>query len=278
MTKSNLERKTDDNVQRVQFTARADPDEIMAFDAALGGSGRTPSFPLTYPIRWLMRPEIREAVGFTIGPQPIHVSQSFEYMTPLDIGADYRIQITIQPDGAPSQRVTLRGAAYGQNDQLVLQLETILYPASALALYARPKAPQTRKSDMPEFAVAPIDAAQTERYAVAAGDDNRLHSDANFARSLGLDGPIVHGMLIMGLLPRALSTWCSSARVERLSTMFICPVPVGSGLFIGGRITPAPDPAGQHRRIARLFARTDRDQFACLGEAVLTVDPSAQSA
>jgi acyl dehydratase len=41
---------------------------------------------------------------------------------------------------------------------------------------------------------------QIAAYADASGDHNPIHLDADFARSVGLPGVIVHGMLQMGLM------------------------------------------------------------------------------
>jgi len=43
---------------------------------------------------------------------------------------------------------------------------------------------------------------QIAAYAAASGDNNPIHLDDEFARSVGLPGVIAHGMLQMGLLAR----------------------------------------------------------------------------
>lgn len=46
----------------------------------------------------------------------------------------------------------------------------------------------------------PISRVQLAQYAGASGDLNPLHLDDDFAKKVGLDGAIAHGMLIMGFL------------------------------------------------------------------------------
>lgn len=46
----------------------------------------------------------------------------------------------------------------------------------------------------------PITKVQLVKYAGASGDFNPLHTDDEFARSIGMDGVVAHGMLIMGFL------------------------------------------------------------------------------
>lgn len=48
--------------------------------------------------------------------------------------------------------------------------------------------------------IPPVTKVQLVKYAGASGDFNPLHTDDEFARSIGMDGVIAHGMLIMGFL------------------------------------------------------------------------------
>jgi len=55
---------------------------------------------------------------------------------------------------------------------------------------------------IPELKVTP-DKYLTYRYAGASGDFNPIHIDAEFAKAVGLPGPILHGLYMMGLVARA---------------------------------------------------------------------------
>ncbi|MYL47589.1 dehydratase [Virgibacillus halodenitrificans] len=46
----------------------------------------------------------------------------------------------------------------------------------------------------------PVTKVQLVKYAGASGDFNPLHTDDEFAKKVGMDGAIAHGMLIMGFL------------------------------------------------------------------------------
>jgi acyl dehydratase len=46
---------------------------------------------------------------------------------------------------------------------------------------------------LPELRVTP-DAGLTKRYAEASGDPNPIHTDPEFAKSVGLPGVILHGL------------------------------------------------------------------------------------
>src|SRR5436309_15642540 len=60
----------------------------------------------------------------------------------------------------------------------------------------RPGAP------LPELRVTP-DAELTRRYAAASGDPNPIHTDEDFARSVGLPRTILHGLYSMAQVARA---------------------------------------------------------------------------
>jgi acyl dehydratase len=55
---------------------------------------------------------------------------------------------------------------------------------------------------IPELRVTP-DAGLTKRYAEASGDPNPIHTDEEFARSVGLPGCILHGLYSMAQVARA---------------------------------------------------------------------------
>jgi acyl dehydratase len=55
---------------------------------------------------------------------------------------------------------------------------------------------------IPELRVTP-DAGLTKRYAEASGDPNPIHTDEEFAKSVGLPGCILHGLYSMAQVARA---------------------------------------------------------------------------
>ncbi len=70
-----------------------------------------------------------------------------------------------------------------------------------------------------------IDRARLVRYAGASGDFNPIHWNDLFAREVGLDGVIAHGMLTMGIAGAALETWVGDpGRIKSFGTRFSRPV------------------------------------------------------
>src|SRR5919106_842862 len=55
---------------------------------------------------------------------------------------------------------------------------------------------------IPELKVTP-DGGLTKRYAEASGDPNPIHTDEDFAKSVGLPGVILHGLYSMAQVAKA---------------------------------------------------------------------------
>ena len=78
-------------------------------------------------------------------------------------------------------------------------------------------------------------------YASASGDQNPIHQDETFAKSVGLPDVIAHGMLTMALAGKYLSDIAGSQSVIEFSAKFIKPVVVPAetdvSLIISGKVT-----------------------------------------
>lgn len=75
-----------------------------------------------------------------------------------------------------------------------------------------------------------IDRELLKKYADASGDQNPIHQDEAFAKSVGLPDVIAHGMLTMALVGKFVSDWAGgSAKVKEFSARFTKPVVVPAG-------------------------------------------------
>ena len=73
----------------------------------------------------------------------------------------------------------------------------------------------------------PVSRATLVAYANASGDQNPIHQDESFARSVGLPDVIAHGMWTMGASGTVVSDWAGDAgRVVEFGTRFTKPVVV----------------------------------------------------
>jgi len=77
-------------------------------------------------------------------------------------------------------------------------------------------------------------------YANASGDQNPIHQDEAFAKSVGLENVIAHGMFTMALAGRYVSALLGSAAVREFSARFVKPVVVPADtdveLIVSGKV------------------------------------------
>ena len=77
---------------------------------------------------------------------------------------------------------------------------------------------------LPEH-VFTIDRELLKAYADASGDQNPIHQNEEFARSVGLPNVIAHGMLTMALAGKYVTDWAGgAAQVHEFSARFVKPV------------------------------------------------------
>jgi len=83
-----------------------------------------------------------------------------------------------------------------------------------------------------------VTAEDMKAYADVSGDQNPLHQDEAFARSVGFDGIIAHGMFTMGHMAACIIEWSGGdpATVVQLSAQFRAPVFMGERIDAGGRV------------------------------------------
>jgi len=102
-------------------------------------------------------------------------------------------------------------------------------------------------------------------YANASGDQNPIHQDETFAKSVGLPDVIAHGMLTMALAGKYLSDIAGSQSVIEFSAKFIKPVVVPAdsdvSLVISGKVTDVVD------GIAKIELLAMCDEIKVLGMA-----------
>ena len=104
---------------------------------------------------------------------------------------------------------------------------------------------------------------QIQAYADAADDHNPIHLDPDFARSVGLPGTLAHGMIELGILAEAISTWAGgSANLRSLSCRFSKPLQAGDTIICTGTVVAVDASEG----IATLDVGASSDR----GDRVLT--------
>jgi len=100
---------------------------------------------------------------------------------------------------------------------------------------------------------------QVNAYADASGDNNPIHLDPQFARSVGLPGTIAHGMLEMGILAEAIASWAGgNANLLSLSCRFSKPLLPGDTIICTGTVVSVDDSGVATLEVAASSDRGDR--------------------
>jgi hypothetical protein len=111
-------------VQLGPFSVRAERTKIEAYRSATRTGGQ--DVPPAFPICWLGEPEIRAAVEKACGTRlPLHEGQTFEYERPLEMGAEYRLLLSLREEADPP-RLALKGECRTPTGELCLRIETLL--------------------------------------------------------------------------------------------------------------------------------------------------------
>lgn len=76
-------------------------------------------------------------------------------------------------------------------------------------------------TDMPEFVTVPLSRTHLVRYAGASGDFNPIHHDQTFVNMVGMKNIIAHGMLIMGVVGEAITSWIGNKNLKKFNVRFL---------------------------------------------------------
>ena len=122
-----------------------------------------------------------------------------------------------------------------------------------------------------ELVKGPVTTTQLVMYAGASGDFNRIHYDADFARSAGHPSVIAHGMLTMGFAGQLLTEWGGPrCDVRSLSARFVAPVHPGDTVTLAGVAESVEQEAGA-RRVSIAFRGAVGDREVIVGRGVVRV-------
>ena len=89
---------------------------------------------------------------------------------------------------------------------------------------------------LPPLTTAPITETQLVRYSGASGDFNPIHTVPHVAEAAGLGGVIGHGMLVMGLVGRAITGWVGIAALRQFGVRFTGITRPGQVITITGKV------------------------------------------
>jgi 3-hydroxybutyryl-CoA dehydratase len=104
-----------------------------------------------------------------------------------------------------------------------------------------------------------------DRYALASGDGNPLHTDPQFAAQTMFGGTIAHGMLILAYLSEMMTAAFGQAWLSggRLKVRFKAPARPGDTVSAVGHVVRAEG----GRTVCAVECRNQRDEVLLSGEA-----------
>ncbi|MBN2284581.1 MAG: dehydratase [Deltaproteobacteria bacterium] len=112
---------------------------------------------------------------------------------------------------------------------------------------------------MPELVKGPLQKLQFVMYAGASGDFNPLHTDDDFAKAVGMkNGAISHGMLVMGIVGQAVSSWVPQKYLKKFGVRFAGMTQQNSTITVSGTVTDKRVENGENIITCDLLAK-DQD-------------------
>lgn len=124
-------------------------------------------------------------------------------------------------------------------------------------------------AQFPPLAVGPISPETVRQFSLTQRDFNPIHVSAAAAQAAGFNGPIVHGVFIIGQFERLIRSW-QAMDIVSLQGRFLRPVSVGAVLVLSGRVLQKMDDALS----LRLLAKDEGGSLVAIGEARLRITSS----
>ena len=91
--------------------------------------------------------------------------------------------------------------------------------------------------EIPEINIGPFNQNDLVKYAKASGDFNPIHLDIEFAKTMGLDNVIAHGMLIMAHLGKSIANSNSVSFLKHFGVQFCSLIRLQEELICKGEVS-----------------------------------------
>jgi len=130
--------RVSDAIRVGPFNVRIEQREIEEFVKALSPNGvnetRLGRVPLTFPIRWLAFPAVRDAVLAFSRAAPmllVQESQTFDYVESLEVDRDYTFTVEIHREVSPPHQIVIDSTIDDTAGRRVASLHTVMRALSA---------------------------------------------------------------------------------------------------------------------------------------------------
>lgn len=113
--------------------------------------------------------------------------------------------------------------------------------------------------------VGPITQIDLVKYAGASGDFNPIHTDPEFAKKVGLDGTIAHGMYIMAQVGKLLTNHFHLKNIKSYNVKFRGMTKLGEIIICSGKVKKKIE--AEKKIILSLQAASETGDIKLSGEA-----------
>jgi len=127
----------------------------------------------------------------------------------------------------------------------------------------------TSETMIPPLKVGPIEHMDLVRYSGASGDFNPIHTDPEFAKSVGLPGTIAHGMYIMALMGRFTTNWVHPEQIHAFDVKFKNITRPGETIICSGKVKKKKVENGLKLVYLEVDAKNETGEIKVSGEVVI---------
>lgn len=187
------------------------PDKISLYDTTVGDKG-SPIFPVTLSkelfFKLIKDPDFTADLG-----RLVHGEQAMRFYKPIkawDIVSPRGEVVTVEEK--PSGQIIVFRQRLFCEGELMVEMDSTLFirGESAGSKASKPAV----SFDGAVFYDTTIPSDLPAKYAVASGDDNLIHTDKNFAQSVGFKDVILHGLGTLALVSKELPKDMKSLKVR----------------------------------------------------------------
>lgn len=126
-------------------------------------------------------------------------------------------------------------------------------------------------SELPSLRKGPITQLQLIRYAGASGDFNPIHTVPEYAKEAGLDGTIVHGMLVMGILGQMITDFAGVKAVRKYSVGFKSMTKLGDVVIAKGIVKKKYEKDGEKFIDCKVYVEDETGDVKVDGKITLAL-------
>ena len=125
--------------------------------------------------------------------------------------------------------------------------------------------------EIPALKIPPISRHTLALYCGASGDHNPIHVDLDYAKSVGLDDVIAHGMLSAGYLARMLTDWVPQSSIRSINNRFTAMTHIGDSVTCTGKVVEKFEKGNEKLVRLEMQSHTPKAQ-TIIAEAVIALE------